>query len=160
MSLLHPPSRSGMQLAQIVPAKTLHDAEDIQVGMPRVELFRSRGTVKYYGQQVVSRGILQSGYQVCQVLLCHHDPRSKIADGRLSISDLKAEQFAMHLFQSTIKNRKSAMPTSLRRRHLHPRNLRQNPRSLHPRLPQNHLHPNRVLRLQRGEKSTRMDLET
>src|SRR5208337_549778 len=159
MSLLPPPTRSRVQLAQIVSAKTLHDAEDIQIGMPRVELFRSRGTVKYYGQQVASCGILQSGYQVCQVLLCYHSSRSKIADGRLAISDLTAEQFAMRLFQSTIKNRKSAMPTSLRRLHPHPRNLHQNPRSLH-RLPQNHHHPNRVLRLQTGEKSTRMDLET
>src|ERR1019366_10128943 len=45
--------------------------------MPWVELFRCRGTVKYYGQQVASRGILQSGYQVCQVLLCSHGSRSR-----------------------------------------------------------------------------------
>src|SRR5208283_2496412 len=53
--LLDPPGRCIVQLAQLLPAKTLHDAKDIQVGMPFVKLFRRRGTVEYYGKQVASR---------------------------------------------------------------------------------------------------------
>ena len=67
VSLLGPPGRSSVQLAQIVPAQTLHDAEDIQVGMPRVELSRCRGTVQIDTDEVDAQPCGDASHKLCEI---------------------------------------------------------------------------------------------